>query len=324
MKRPVVRYILILIVLAILILLIFKGRVPFGKGNTSFAVGQSTYISRIELIQGNRKIFLEESDDKWLINKKGEARKSAVFLMLKSLREMRIKSPVSAEVFDKEIIKMQIEPVKVNVFAKRRLVNSFLVYKSGSNPYGNIMKMKSSSKPFIVYIPGYEENIGVHFNADELFWEPFQVFHFLPSEIASVKLENISDPAASFGISHESKSFTLSDLKNDLSGWDTLKVKRYLTYFTSVSFENWAFDLSDKDKKAIESGLPLYRITVRQPDGKEIVMTIWERWKYEKTLRTPDTDRVWAKTNQTDKIFIMKYNDLDPVLKKRSYFLWGY
>jgi hypothetical protein len=33
-----------------------------------------------------------------------------------------------------------------------------------------------------------------------------------------------------------------------------------------------------------------------------------------------DSDRVWAKTNQRDEIFIMRYFDLDPILKKRGYF----
>jgi len=180
--------------------------------------------------------------------------------------------------------------------------------------------MKAFSKPFIAYIPGYEDNIGIHFVADELFWKPFLVFHLLPSEIVSIKCEDIANSSSSFIINCKNRSFSLSDLENNISGWDTLKVKRYLTYFTAILFENWAFDLSEDEKKSIESGLPLYRITVKQSDGKEVILTVWEKWKNENGIRISNTDRVWGKTNLRDEIFIMKYSDLDPILKKRSYF----
>jgi hypothetical protein len=62
----------------------------------------------------------------------------------------------------------------------------------------------------------------------------------------------------------------LSDLKKDISGWDTLKVKRYLTYYTAIPFESWVFDLSENEKNSIESGMPLYRITVKQQPREKI------------------------------------------------------
>jgi hypothetical protein len=105
-----------------------------------------------------------------------------------------------------------------------------------------------------------------------------------------------------------------------MTGWDTLKVKRYLTYYTAVSFENWAFDLSETDKRTIESAVPVYRITVKPSDGEETSLTIWEKWISVNGEKKRDTDRVWAKTNIQDAIFVMRYFDLDPILKKRSYF----
>jgi hypothetical protein len=320
MNRVIVRYALIVIAIGAFLVFILRVRAPFGTGNSSFAVSPDADITRIDLIQKDKKVSIEKSEDKWLINKKEETRKSAVLFMLRTLKEIKIKSPVSAELFDNEIIRKQIEPVKVNVFAGRRPVKSFLVYKTGSNLYGNIMKMRAFSKPFIAYIPGYEDNIGIHFVADELFWKPFIVFHLLPSEITAVKYEDIANASFSFIINYKNRVFSLSDLKNSISGWDTLKVKRYLTYFTAILFDSWAFNLSEDEKKSIESALPLYRITVTQSDGKIIILTVWEKWKNENGINKPDTDRVWAKTNQRDEIFIMKYLDLDPILKKRAYF----
>jgi hypothetical protein len=320
MNRLIIRYTLIIIAIGAVLFLILKVRTPFGTRNSSFAVNPEAVITRIDLIQKDKKVSIENSGDNWLINKNDEVRKSAVIFMLRTLKQIKIKSPVSSELFDNEIIKKKIEPIKVNVFAGRRLIKSFFVYKTASNLYGNFMKMKAFSKPFIAYIPGYEDNIGIHFVADELFWKPFLVFHLLPSEIASIKFEDIANSSSSFMINCKNRSFSLSDPINNISGWDTLKVKRYLTYFTAILFDNWAFDLSENELKSIESVLPLYRIAVTQSDGKETILTIWEKWKNENGIRKPDTDRVWARTNLRDEIFIMKYLDLDPILKKRAYF----
>jgi hypothetical protein len=233
---------------------------------------------------------------------------------------MKIKSPVSAEIFTDEIVKKQINPVRVNIYEKRRLQKSFYVYKTGSNVYGNIMKIKTSSKPFIVYIPGYEDNIGAHFIVNELFWKPFQVFNHLPSQISSLKFENIPDSSDSFIINCNRNAVSLSGLNNVVSGWDTLKVRRYITYYTSIQFENWAFDLPENEKKMIESGNPLYRITLKDTGGEVIILTVWEKSTIDGGVKKSDTDRVWAKTNKRDDIFVMRYFDLDPILKKRSYF----
>ncbi len=320
MGRYIVRYSLITIAIGIAIFLVFRSKVPFGRNNTSFAVGPDARITRIELIQGKKKVSIEESGDKWFVNKKDEARKSVVIFIMKTLREMKIKSPVSSGTFENEIVAKNIEPVRVNVFSRHRMIRSFYVYKTNSNIYGNIMKIKPSSKPYIVYMPGYEDDIGVHFIAEELFWKPYQVFHILPSEIGSVTNEVFSEENASFRIECALKSFQLTDLTKPVSGWDTLKVKRYLTYFTSIAFETWASAMTESEINSITSANPLCRISVSRRDGNNIVLTVWEKWKTENGTRIPDTDRVWARTNQRDELFIMKYPELDPVLKKRSYF----
>ena len=321
MNKPIIRYILVFVGIGALLFFLLKGRTPFGKNNTSFAVNTDVEITRIDFFQGNKKLSLEKSEDKWLVNKKEEARKNAVLFVLRTLREIRIKSPVSSELFDNEIVIKKIEPVKVNVYEKRKIVKSFFIYKTGSNIYGNIMKMRVSSKPFIVFIPGFEGNIGTHFITNELFWKSYLVFNLLPSQISSLKVENISDTSSSFIIDCKKPVALHSDIDRNMLGWDSLKVKRYLSYYTAVSLESWALDLTEAEKKEIESGIPLFRISLKQMNGKEIVLTIWEKWNFADGKKTKDTDSIWAKTNLCDDIFIMRYFDLDPILKKISYFL---
>ena len=128
--------------------------------------------------EGERILILSKETEGWRVNGRNEARKSGLIFLMEILTEMKIKSPVSPELFNDEIVMKGIDPVRVKVYEDRRLLRSFMVFKTGSNKYGNIMKMKDNAKPFIVYLPGYEGDIGSEFISDELFWKPL---HYLIS-----------------------------------------------------------------------------------------------------------------------------------------------
>lgn len=322
MNKIAIRIILFIVAGSLILLLVFRDRSPFGKRNTSFAVKEGTVITRIDFCQGDKKLSIEKKGEKWFLNKSRETRKSAVLFLLRTLNEIKIKSPVSSEIFQSEIIEKKVIPVKVNVYAKRKLAKSFYFYKTASNIYGNIMKLRVSSKPFIVAIPGFEDNIGSHFTVNDLFWQPYTVFNSLPSRIASVELINFKDPGNSFIIKNLKGAMSVYANNGIVKNWDSTRVKRYISYFTSVTFETWAFDLTVDEKNEIYSSAPLYKIIVTSPDGSDIVLTIWEKWKMENGLRIPDSDRVWGKcSDKGNDIFVARYFDIDPILKKKSNFL---
>jgi hypothetical protein len=314
MKKTSAFYILAITAGVLVIFWLIRNRDPFGKGNTSFAIEKNRDITRIELISRGEKVVLERTGEVWSIGRNSEVRKSAVMFILKTLREIKIKSPVSSDIFRTEIIDKNIEPVRVSVYERRKLIKSFYVYKTASNIYGNIMKLKVSSKPFIVYMPGYEDNIGSHFVVNELFWKPFTAIRLLPSQIGSVELQNISDSTSSFTIENNKGAFILKD--SPLQGIDSARVKRYISYFANVPFESWAFDLSPGEISRIEGSLPLYRITIKTTIGGELRLTIWER-----QIQDKDTDRVWGKLEDDHGFFVMRYFDIDPILKKKLWFV---
>ena len=319
MSKTFIRSLLFTLAILLLLLFIFKSRSPFGKGNSSFASEPQKEITKIELSEGGRRLSLEKEGENWLINGKMEARKSGILFIIRVLQDMKIRSTVSAELFESEITGKRIVPVRVKVYEKRKLLKSFLVYKTRSNTNGNIMKIREGSKPFIVYVPGYEGDIGSGFTLNELFWQPYTVFNLLPSEIASVNFENLSDTASSFSIFNKNQSYVISGNTRELTGWDSTHVTRYLSYFTWIPFESWAFEIGEEEKKMVESQQPLYRITVNTSGGNKTVLTLWERMTGE-NIKTKDTDRLLGKTQNRDEFFIMKYFDIDPLIKKRSYF----
>jgi hypothetical protein len=320
MNKLIIRGTFIFIAIILIFLLLLRNRLPFGKGNSSFAVEPGYAITRIEFSERDSRLILEQKGDKWLINGRGEARKNGILFIMRVLREIRIKSPVSPELFKSEIEDKGIEPVKIRVFEDRKLIRSLLLYKTSSNSYGNIMKTRERSKPFIVYMPGYDGDIGSVFTLSELFWQPYTVFNLLPSEIASVSFENFSDTASSFTIICRNHDFTLLHGSMPVAGWDSSLVRRYLSYFAWIPFEKWELGMKEEEKKLIESRSPLYRITVNTSDGRKVILSLWERMTEDGGAAAKDSDRLLGRTQSGTDFFVMRYFDIDPLLKKRSYF----
>ena len=323
MSRKTIRYSVIVIPLLILVIYLLRERSPFGGGNTSFAAEPKVEITRIEFAESKNTLTLEKAGEEWFINKDLKTRKTGILFILKILTEMEIKSPVTSELFNKEIIENRIDPVRVRVYEKGKIIKSFLVYKTASNKYGNIMKLRESSKPFIVFVPGNEVEIGSAFTMNELFWQPYTVFNLLPSEIYSVALENLADTSSSFRIKNENQRFRLYGNPGELTGWDTSRLIRYVSYFAHVPFESWALNLSDDEKKNIEKEEPVYKITVVTSEGERKVVKLWQRSVDGNDVTKLDTDRLWAKTEGSAEIFVIRYIDIDPLLKRRSYFYPG-
>ncbi len=321
MNGKIIKYsVLFIFIVAAAFIIISRDNSPFGKKNSSFATSPDKDITAIEFSDETGRLRLSKNGDTWLVNGKSEARKSSIIFIGQILRGMTIKSPVSPELFHNEIVSRNIKPVRVRVFENRRIIRSFYVYKTSSNAYGNIMTMREGTKPFIVYLPGNETEIGSAFTLKELFWLPFTVFNLLPSEIKSVTLENHLDQSSSFSIKAAGRTFTLSDMSKDLTGWDTSRVVRFLSYFIHVPFESWDFSLSESEKNAVVTGDPAYRIIVGKTNGEKIVLTLWERSVNENGSIRKDTDRLFGKTDSADYLFVIRYMDIDPILKKRSYF----
>ena len=320
MNKVLIRGVFLFIIIGLFLLILLSRRSPFGKSNSSFGSEPKEEITRIEFSESGRRMTLEKNGESWLINGKSEARKNGMLFILRILKEIKIKSPVSPELFASEISMKNVIPIKVKVYEKRRLLKTFIVYKTGSNPYGNIMKIKEFSKPFIVYVPGYDGDIGSGFTLNELFWQPYTVFNLLPSEIASVNLQNLSDTAASFSIINRNHHFILSGASGNLSGWDSSLVFRYISYFAFVPFESWAFNIGDSEKKSIEAHKPLYRIEVITSTGKKSILTLWGMVTGKNGVNEVDSDRLLGKTDEKDQLFIIRYFDIDPLIKKRSYF----
>ncbi|MBE0674780.1 MAG: hypothetical protein IH591_08975 [Bacteroidales bacterium] len=319
------RYRPLIIISAILILLItgvllMNRRGTFNRQNTSFAVDGNMEITGVRLTQEEESIRLRKTSEGWVVNEAGEARSSAVSFLLQTITDIGIKSPLSEEIFKSEILDNEISPVKVEVWSGRKRVKTFLVYKTDSNIYGNIMRRSERSKPFIMAIPGFDGSIGSNFNMNELFWMPFNIFRKLPASIASVEVSYAGRPEESFIVYNPAFGTTPALIEYAEQKFDSLKVKRYISYYTWVPFESWDFSLDADRADSIRRTPPFITIIVTGVDGTAETLFLWHRPSGSPDEGQFDNDRVWGSKQIDGQIFIARYFDLDPLLRKKSYF----
>ncbi len=98
MNKLLIRILILLALSGLFVIILLKTRHPFGKDNSSFASEPKDAITRIDLSENGRRLILEKKGETWMINGKYEARKSGIFFIVRILKEIRIKSPVSSRI----------------------------------------------------------------------------------------------------------------------------------------------------------------------------------------------------------------------------------
>ena len=74
--------------------------------------------------------------------------------------------------------------------------------------------------------------------------------------------------------------------------------------------------MTENERSELSAQKPLVRISVRQSDGKNTVLTLLERFNDGEK----DTGRLWGKTGDNEEYMIIRYSDIDPLLRKLNYF----
>jgi hypothetical protein len=297
----------------------------FSVNSTDFAIQRSERVTAVILEKQEERVMLTKEESGWMVNNRYEARPSAIWFLLETLSRISIKSTVPESQFREEWSRDSSSVIRVEIKEKPGRVKSFLVYPVTSNPYGNYFKKRKNGMPFIVNIPGYSGNVGSLFVTSEKFWLPHTLFAAQPSEIRMVKLITYDNELQSFVIYQESpgsvKLFSLPE-EEPVQNLDTTRVYRYLSYFNNLRFERWVFDSDSIDSHAVLSSHPSHQLTIQEQSGRSTTIRTYPIIRgMEGSEPEIDLNRIYASINDVNELVVVRYVDIDPVLKERNYFV---
>ncbi len=320
-KRIGIGIIIIIIIAAIAILLIGR-QAPFDAKNSVFYVENTDRIYRILISDDhNNEVELMRRPDGWVIDGDIVVRSSAIDIILKTIRDIRIKSPISDEAFTQFADSEKTKHLEVMIYGKRRLLQSFHIYRNREDDAPGIMKRREAARPFVMHIPGEDADPAKRFIADSKFWMPNTVFAAGPGQISRIRVVYTDKPDSSFSIEREGGKINFSSAGYAGETVDTMVIGRYLSYFNYVPFESYDHGLSPQDTDSVSSDPVRYSIEVVTGVADTTRLLTWTRKIMKGGSLVRDTDRLWGSINDGGDLFVIRYYDLDPLIKYPSYFI---
>ena len=293
-----------------------------------FAVADTGSITKIYMVNSaGKELTLEKiKPGNWQVNGKFKARNDAMRNMLSCMKDLQVREPVAKSAIENVSKQLATSSQKVEIYSGEKLTKIYYVGGDTQDGLGTFMLLsdtetgENSTMPFVMFIPGFNGFLSVRYFMDEDLWRDRSVFSFYPDAISSISMQYSHLPDSSFTISLSyDNTISLADSKgNSVVNFDTLKAKRYITYYSNIQYEALNNNLRKSFKDSILAKGPVHIITLKERSGK--IHTV-------KTFSKPGDpnklDPVTGKPNPDDleRMFTLLNDDKDVALIQ--YYVFG-
>lgn len=340
-------FIIALILVIIGVLFIVNRRyTTLDDTESGFAINDTSTVTRIFMAdKNNRSVELSKVRvGEWLIDDKFLAHNYNIGMILRTLKEVKVRYPVPLAARENVIRRMATIARKVEVyqmeyrinlfnkiklFPHEKLTRTYYVGDATQDNMGTFMQMEGADQPYVVFMPSLRGFLYTRYSTDEDDWRDQTIFNTPLQDFASVEVEFLLQPEESFSvISDKQGNLELTSLYTKQSlPYDTLRMLQFVTAFKDIRYEsvlNNKLEASYID--SIASGPMAHIITLRETDGDEFVVRtfikggISELYAEDGAAMEPmDLDRLYAFINEDRDFVLIQYFVFDKVLRTASY-----
>ncbi len=296
-----------------------------------FAVKDTASITKIFLAdKENHTVTLTRENENWRVNGKYFARPDAIKILLQTIANVDVKSPVSKSALNNVIKRLATKSIKVEIYNGNNLIKVYFVGESTQDQSGTYMVLENSSVPFVTQIPGFTGYLTVRYFTDEVLWRNNSIFLYKFKDIASVSVNIPSSTEKSFTVfNDDNNNFRLQDINNnEISGFEKQIVKEYIFKFKNVKSESYLDEFFSK--KRVDSLLkvtPIEIITVKNRNGETNSLKLYYRpnigevFGDDGKLLPHNPDAMYGILNDNKQVVSCQFFVFDPLMKDISYFL---
>ena len=344
------KYIFIAVaILAILALVLVLTRTSstIRSSSTEFAIDDTSNVTRIFMSDKNNNTLslTRQETNKWIVNDKFAASRFNVGMLLQTMLEIQVSSPVSIASRNNVIRQMAAMSVKVEIYQRvyrieifgrrffphEKLTKVYYVGGATQSNRGSYFLMEGSEEPYVVFLPGLRGFVTPRYMPIEKYWRDYTVIKKTLPEIRSVQVEIPSVPSESFIIRNSKSTFVFSSLNGEpVQGRvDTLAVMNFLNGFRNLNFEVLLNDLDPLRKDSILALPPFADITVTDTSGVTTLIRTYRRPAEPGATDLNgkplpyDMDRFYALINGGQDLVLAQFYVFDRVLRPKSFFLKG-
>jgi len=275
-------------------------------------------ITSIALFREDDSLLLHRCDEGWTVNQRYPADVRMVNYMINCLKRIRILSPVGRGMAGAVNDSLEQYGIRLQVFSGRKRIANMLVM-----PHHDHLTMRKyrSSKPFITGIIGAEGYRDLFFSGVND-WRDKALLAFDPPSIRSVQVEYPGDTAASFTLRREGKSYVLlnSSGKETMLA-DTGRAVLYLSYFYRVEYLSFITPGDDQQTPVPQEKRLFCIIRVTDTDGHSTTVELYHKPMIDSRNGVMiDPYRLISSLGDGTGFVVARYMDVDPLLKRRTYF----
>lgn len=304
----------------------------------NFAFADTALISKITISNkaGKRAEITRNSQSEWLINGKYPARKDLVVSLLKCLKYVEVKHPVSEKARPFVIKDLATQAIKAEFFAGDDAVRVFYVGGETQDHTGTYMLLvnpengENYPQPFVMGLPGFEGYLTPRFVLNENEWRDSKCLDFTPPVLREVKLEVAGYPDSSFVIRLQNASaFSLVDLSGKPVSFspDNNSMKQYIAYLQNLHYER-LFDLEgDRVVDSVRKSIPFVVLSITDNQNKTHRYSFFhkkigegQKNKYGLVDVKYDPDRLYLEFNDKTQFALIQYYVFGKLLQTRTYF----
>lgn len=343
-----------LIILAILsivaiVFILSRSEGTFKRELKDFAISDTTNVVRIFLSdkRDNTVLLERQENGTWLVNNEYLVRKDMIELLLATMKNLRVASPVPRAAFNTVVTNLSASSTKVEIYQRNYLIDLFYrirlfprvrqtkVYYVGNVTPDNIgthMILENSSMPFVVYWPGFRGFLASRYSTRLNDWRDHSIFRQKYLQIESVEVFFPSIPEQSYRVVNSQEGFM--DLiphgqQTPAPAYDTLKMLGFITAFEDIRYEALIDDMDLNIVDSITSSQPLHIVTLTDINGKRHQVKTFRRQAVvyaEDLYGQPfdfDPDRMYALINDEQDFVLVQYHTFNRIVRPFQFFLGG-
>lgn len=328
----------------LLILLALAGVVAYffvNQSNTTlkgelreFAYKDTASITRIFLADksGKRIILDRKSPVEWSVDDQYWARPDAVNLLLKTIHDVEVQSPVGKRAYNNIIKSIAAKGIKVELYVGENCVKTYYVGGPTPDQFGTYMYVENSTVPFVTHIPGFQGYLTPRYITDRTDWIVKNVFRLNDGELKSLSVADRERKGFAFRIetTADSKDYQLFDgFDNPVPAVSQDKVIDYLRRYAMLNFEGLEKSLVPAQRDSLRSTTPFRSIVLVKTNGDTARIDLWRRPITTQTVNksmedgTPypyDIDRMTATINKDTSLVLVQYFSYERLFLKPSDF----
>ncbi len=298
------------------------------KQLSNFAIEDTASITKVLLSdKNNNTVLLEREDDgTWLANKDFRARRDVIQNLLKTIKEVTVRAPISKSRFEYTVKQLAVNSTKVEIYQNGANKPSKVYFVGGANPdnTGSYMLLENSSVPFLMHIEGHYGFIQSRYSPRINDWKDNSIWYFPGEKITNIKKVTVTypqDASKSFEIEQQDKeNYQLKDANGTPIQLPSNGVLYdYLKRYRKISYEGFEETKTAEFKDSITTQTPVQTIyRVEEISGRVTEIKTYHKPVQEDAVDIDgmpiphDLERMYATINN-DQFVIVQYYVFDPL-----------